>query len=292
MHGLSVAECYRNVPKDYATAAKALGASRQRVLFAYILPNVWQALPPIALLNLAYFVIVEALLSFLALGLSPPTPSWGSILADGRQYMMLDPWMALLPGFAIIITVISISLVADGLADLIDPKTAHGLYRRIPLQAAPSVQAENLDIPPLLSVRNLSTAFPTSTGIVRAVNDVSFDLPHGTVLGVVGESGSGKSTLGLSIIQLLGQSRASHPRRNRVRRARSDEDFQSRDSLDTWKPDRHDFSGSRQLAHAGTYCRLPVGGDRSTNGTDVKGASENRRRGKHLPWFASPTRTG
>lgn len=189
--------------KDYATAAKALGASRQRVLFTYILPNVWQALPPIALLNLAYFVIVESLLSFLALGLSPPTPSWGSILADGRQYMMLDPWMALFPGFAIIITVISISLVADGLADLIDPKAAHGLYRRVPLPAAPSDHLVGSENAPLLSVRNLSTAFPMNTGVVLAVDDVSFDIPHGSVLGVVGESGSGKSTLGLSIIQLL-----------------------------------------------------------------------------------------
>lgn len=190
--------------KDYAQAARALGASRWRVLFKYIVPNVWQAIPPIALLNLAFFVIVESLLSFLAIGLSPPAPSWGSILADGRQYMMVDPWMALLPGIAIIITVLSISLAADGFADFFDPKLSFGPYRRRPLPPRPPAErpAER-EGDPLLSVRDLTTAFETHTGTIRAVNDVSFDLARGQVLGVVGESGSGKSTLGLSIIQLL-----------------------------------------------------------------------------------------
>ncbi|CAN5800253.1 dipeptide/oligopeptide/nickel ABC transporter permease/ATP-binding protein [soil metagenome] len=189
--------------KDYAVAARALGASRRRVLRRYIMPNVWQAIPPIALLNLAFFVIVESLLSFLALGLSPPTPSWGSILADGRQYMMLDPWMALLPGFAIIITVISISLAADGFADVLDPKLAHGSYRRTPLAVAPTGETPRASHEPLLSVSNLSTDFPLGDQTIHAVQNVSFELPRGQVLGVVGESGSGKSTLGLSIIQLL-----------------------------------------------------------------------------------------
>jgi peptide/nickel transport system permease protein len=189
--------------KDYATAARALGASRKRVLQRYIMPNVWQAIPPIALLNLAFFVIVESLLSFLALGLSPPTPSWGSILADGRQYMMLDPWMALLPGFAIIITVISISLAADGFADVLDPKLAHGTYRRIPLTQLPVGEPSHASNKSLLSVRNLSTDFPLGEQTIHAVQNVTFDLESGQVLGIVGESGSGKSTLGLTIIQLL-----------------------------------------------------------------------------------------
>lgn len=123
--------------KDYARAAKALGASRWRVLNRYVMPNVWQVIPPIAMLTLGFFVIVESLLSFLALGLSPPTPSWGSILADGRQYMMLTPWMALLPGLAILVTVLSVSLAADGLADVFDPKLAQGVFRSFPLTPLP-----------------------------------------------------------------------------------------------------------------------------------------------------------
>jgi peptide/nickel transport system permease protein len=187
--------------KDYALAARALGASRWRVLLRYIVPNVWQAVPMIAMLDLGFLVIVESLLSFISLGLSPPTPSWGTILADGRQYMMVTPWMAIFPGVAIVVTVLGISLAADGLADFFDPKLVHGKFHRVPLPgpARPPGQSER----PLLSVRGLTTVFPTPAGMVEAVHGASFDVARGEVVGVVGESGSGKSTLGLSIIQLL-----------------------------------------------------------------------------------------
>ncbi len=190
--------------KDYARAAQAVGASKWRVMHRYVLPNVWQSIVPIALLNLAYFVVIESLLSFISLGLSPPTPSWGSILADGRQYMMLDPWMALLPGFAIVITVLAVGLAADGFADVLDPKLSQGAFQRTPLTLpvkgghSTFAQASSL-----LQVRNLTVDYPTKAGAVHAVRDVSFDIALAEVVGVVGESGSGKSTLGLAIIQLI-----------------------------------------------------------------------------------------
>jgi peptide/nickel transport system permease protein len=189
--------------KNYAWAARALGASRWRVLLRYIVPNVWQSVPLIGMLNLGFFVIVEALLSFLSLGLSPPTPSWGAILSDGRQYMMITPWMAIFPGVAIIVTVLSINLAADGLADYFDPKLRHGAFRRRPLPPHATVSDDVSTQAPLLSVRDLTTVFPMGEATIHAVKGVSFDLQRGQVLGVVGESGSGKSTLGLSIIQLL-----------------------------------------------------------------------------------------
>jgi peptide/nickel transport system permease protein len=188
--------------KEYALAARALGASRWRVLLRYILPNVWQPIPLIGMLNLGFFVIFESLLSFLALGLTPPTPSWGTILSDGRQVMMVSGWMAIFPGVAILLTVLSISLAADGLADYFDPKLTHGLFRRFPLPPA-KLEIERREPEPLLSVRDLTTIYPTRKGTIRALHNVSFNLERGKVLGIVGESGSGKSTLGLSIIQLL-----------------------------------------------------------------------------------------
>src|SRR5918995_1011141 len=189
--------------KDYALAARALGASRWRVLFRYVVPNVWQIVALIPLLDLGFLVIVESLLSFISLGLSPPTPSWGTILADGRQYMMITPWMAIFPGLAIAVTVLSISLGADGLANFFDPKLVHGKFHRVLLPGPAQLAAGEDGDEPLLVVRNLTTVFPTRAGSIEAVRNVSFDLAPGQVLGVVGESGSGKSTLGLSIIQLL-----------------------------------------------------------------------------------------
>lgn len=187
--------------KDYARAAKGLGATRVRVLIRYIVPNVWQVVPAIGMLSLGFLIIVESLLSFLALGLTPPTPSWGSMLADGRQYMLVSPWMPLFPGLAIVATVLSVNLAADGLTDYFDPKLAKGPFRRVmlPRRSPP----EKPVAAPLLRVRGLTTIFPLEHATVRAVKDVSFGVEHGQVFGIVGESGSGKSVLALSIIQLL-----------------------------------------------------------------------------------------
>ena len=245
--------------KDYARAAQAVGASKWRVMHRYVLPNVWQAIVPIALLNLAYFVVIESLLSFISLGLSPPTPSWGSILADGRQYMMLDPWMALLPGFAIIITVLAVGLAADGFADVLDPKLTQGAFRRTPL-ALPATSSRPAIAPQssLLQVRNLTVDYPTKAGAVHAVRNVSFDIAHAEVVGVVGESGSGKSTLGLAIIQLV-----DAPGGVTNGTIMFDGEDLARVSNKRMRPDsrtRHwdDLPGSWQFAQSRAHRRLPT----------------------------------
>jgi peptide/nickel transport system permease protein len=192
--------------KDYVSAARALGARNRRILFSYVLPSVWQAVLVIALLDVGYLVVVESTLSFLGFGVPPPQPSWGSILAEGRQFMVVSPWLPLLPGAAILVTVLSINLIADGLADVLDPRAARGSFRRRalrhPARARPE-KIEGMDEESLMSVRHLGVDFPVGERTIHAVRGVSFDVTRGEILGIVGESGSGKSVTALSLIQLL-----------------------------------------------------------------------------------------
>jgi peptide/nickel transport system permease protein len=193
--------------KDYVTAAKALGASPMRRLWRYIFPNVWQVIPAVAMLDLGFLIIIESMLSFLGFGLTPPTPSWGSILADGKQYMIVAPWMAIYPGVAILLTVLFVNLTADGLADLFDPKLARASgrgqkARRLP-PAAPHTHPATAPKGALLEVRDLVTDFAVAGAPIRAVRGLSFDVARGQALGIVGESGSGKSVTAISIMRLL-----------------------------------------------------------------------------------------
>jgi peptide/nickel transport system permease protein len=192
--------------KDYVSAARALGARNRRLLISYVLPSVWQAVLVIALLDVGYLVVVESTLSFLGFGVPPPQPSWGGILGEGRQFMVVSPWLPLLPGAAILVTVLSINLVADGLGDVLDPRRGMGAFRRqvlrTPHRAGPEV-VERDDGQTVLSVRDLRVDFPVGGGTIHAVRGVSFDVARGEILGIVGESGSGKSVTALSLIQLL-----------------------------------------------------------------------------------------
>jgi peptide/nickel transport system permease protein len=190
--------------KDYVLAARALGASRLRTLVRYVMPSVWQVVPVIMLLDLGFLVIIESTLSFFGLGITPPTPSWGSILADGRQYMVITPWLPILPGIAILVTVLSINLAADGLADVVDPKLAKATFKRQVLRLpAPPAPEEDEGEPPLLRIRDLRVDFPFERHTVQAVRGVSFELERGQTVGIVGESGSGKSVTALAVLQLL-----------------------------------------------------------------------------------------
>jgi peptide/nickel transport system permease protein len=190
--------------KDYVLAAKALGASGRRRLFRYVFPSVWQVVPVIALLDIGFLVIMESTLSFLGLGLPPAYPSWGGMLAEGRKNMTISPWLPILPGLAIMVTVLSINLAADGLADVLDPKLRGRSGRRAVQRTAirhlvPSESTNST----LLQVEDLHVEFQLGHRVVQAVRGVGFELPRGSTLGIVGESGSGKSVTALSLIGLL-----------------------------------------------------------------------------------------
>lgn len=108
--------------QDFVEAAKAYGAGGRRIIAKYILPN---AIGPIivqATLNMATTILSIASLSFIGLGVQPPTPEWGSILAAGRSQMLYYPYLVTIPGIAIVISVLALNLIGDGLRDALDPR--------------------------------------------------------------------------------------------------------------------------------------------------------------------------
>jgi peptide/nickel transport system permease protein len=109
--------------EDYVEAARALGNPRWRIAVFHVLPNIMPALLVQATLAIAAAIIAEASLSFLGLGQQPPAPSWGSMLNSAQRFLTHAPWMAIWPGIAIFLTVLSFNLVGDGLRDALDPRS-------------------------------------------------------------------------------------------------------------------------------------------------------------------------
>ncbi|MBE0336659.1 ABC transporter permease subunit [Paenibacillus sp. 23TSA30-6] len=107
--------------RDFVKAAKAIGSKNSRILLKHILPNVLSSFIVISGMNVATTIIMEASLSFLGLGITPPAVSWGGMLSDGRQYVATSWWVATFPGLAITITVLGVIFLGDWLRDVLDP---------------------------------------------------------------------------------------------------------------------------------------------------------------------------
>jgi peptide/nickel transport system permease protein len=108
--------------QNYVQAAKALGANPARIIFKEILPNALGPIIVLASLGLGTAIIAESALSFLGFGLPPPTPTWGWTLAYGTRFMRDEPWLAIVSGATIMITVLGFNLLGDGLRDILDPR--------------------------------------------------------------------------------------------------------------------------------------------------------------------------
>ena len=108
--------------REFVQAAQALGGGDGRVVFRHILPNALTPWLVVATLDMARVIVIESALSFLGLGVQPPTPTWGGMLADGRVYISTAWWLATFPGLAILVTVLGINLFGDGLRDTLDPR--------------------------------------------------------------------------------------------------------------------------------------------------------------------------
>jgi peptide/nickel transport system permease protein len=107
---------------EYVDAARALGRSKLAIIGSEILPNVAQTIFVLATLRMGYFIVMEASLSFLGLGIQPPTPAWGSMVAQGRDLLLNAWWVATFPGIAIVLLVLSLNLLGEGIGDATDPR--------------------------------------------------------------------------------------------------------------------------------------------------------------------------
>jgi ABC-type dipeptide/oligopeptide/nickel transport system permease subunit len=108
---------------DFVQSAQALGASDRRILFRHILPNGMAPVIITATIGVASNIVSEAGLSFLGFGTQPPTVSWGTMLAQGRNYLTIKPWVCIFPGLALLFTVLGLNLFGDGLRDWLDPRS-------------------------------------------------------------------------------------------------------------------------------------------------------------------------
>lgn len=107
---------------EYVHASQALGASKGHIMFTQILPNVTTNIIIIASQKYGQAILLESALSFLSLGIAPPTPSWGNMIADGRIYLTVFPWIAMSAGIALMFTVLGFNFLGDGLRDVLDPR--------------------------------------------------------------------------------------------------------------------------------------------------------------------------
>jgi peptide/nickel transport system permease protein len=114
--------------REFVEAARCIGARDRRIIFRHILPNSIAPIIVSATLGIAGAIIAESTLSFLGLGIQPPTPSWGNMLKDAPSEMNMAPWMAIFPGLFIFLAVVSINFIGDGLRDALDPR--HVISRR------------------------------------------------------------------------------------------------------------------------------------------------------------------
>ena len=108
--------------QEFIQAARALGFGRRRIILRHLIPNVLAPVIVAATLGIGNTIVLEAGLSFLGMGVQPPTPSWGTLVADGRQNLIGAWWVATFPGLAIVVTVLAFNLVGDGLRDALDPR--------------------------------------------------------------------------------------------------------------------------------------------------------------------------
>jgi peptide/nickel transport system permease protein len=133
VHGATLSLNHR----EFVEAARSVGAGHGRILSRHILPNVMGETLVLAGVLTASAIRIEASLSFIGLGVSPPTPTWGNMIHDGTPVLLNAPWLSVVPGVAILVSVLAFNLVGDGLRDLLDPRVTRRRRQRAPARSSP-----------------------------------------------------------------------------------------------------------------------------------------------------------
>lgn len=194
--------------EPYIAAARIAGLNDFQIAVRHVLPRV--AGPILVNMSVisAVSLLSQAALNFLNLGVRPPNPTWGSMLAEGSQNLLLQPWDIIPPGVAIGLAILSLVLTGDTLRDTFTETWARPRStpsRKEPVSHAAAMEGQICveQERPLLQVRDLSVTFGTGNAAVSPVLGVSFDIKPGEAMGLVGESGCGKTLTGLAVLGLL-----------------------------------------------------------------------------------------
>jgi peptide/nickel transport system permease protein len=188
--------------QDFVEAMRALGATPPRIMLRTILPNIIGPVMVQVSLTAASAIVLESGLSFLGLGVVPPTPSWGLAIGAARATMDQAPLLLLWPCLALTATILAMNALCDALRDAFEPQSVpRGIGQRLRDLVAPGTQAPAGD--KLLELRDLTIAIETPQGTIRPVRELSLQVDAGETLAIVGESGSGKTLTGLAILGLL-----------------------------------------------------------------------------------------
>lgn len=275
--------------REFVLAARALGAHSRTIIWRELVPNVALPAASWAFIGMAVAVVAEGSLAFLGLSVPPPTPTWGGLINENRQYLDIAPHAVFFPALALFLTVLAFNLAGDRLRELTDVRES-GLAptrrRRVPDAGsdedggAPDGGPTRYtigDTDGLLDVTGLRTVFRTERGPVRAVDGVSLRLRPGRTLGVVGESGSGKTMLVRSILGLVP---GGATRRGRVTFAGRDLSGlgadEMRDVLGTWMAAvfQNPMTALNPVRTVGTQLAEPLRVHRGMSRRDALAASE------------------